>query len=1086
LGCRSVAGSVKSVRAVFRRLREEGGRRVARLWLAAAAVGLAISLLPAAPAFADCQPDPAATGQTVTCSGTDNNGFAAGAGVNQLTVNVLTGATVNNIAVNVTAIQLNDTNVVTNAGAINATGDDSTGISAGSGNTITNAATGVITVGNAVTVGAFGIVVVDNNIVTNLGTIQLGSSCGCAPLIGISANNNNTITNVGPISGGDGLTGISAGNNNNITNLGPITGGNFGAGISVGDNNLNVINRGAITFGTASVGISGATNNVITNDVGGIITVGDSIGFGGAGIAVQVNNTVTNLGTIRVGSTVGGFGLPAAGILGDSNNNITNVGSIAGGSAAAGIFVLDNNTIANRGSIVVGDDGAGIFAQDNNTITNAAGATITAGNASFLGAAGIVVGFNNVVTNLGTIVVGDSCGCIEAIGIKADSGNTIVNGGTIRGGNGAAFLPNSVIGIDVFDGNAITNNGSIIVGNFAIGIRTGNDNNPSFITNGGITNNGTIIVGNFSTGVELGTNNLFTNNGLVRAGAQGFSVLSCGCSQDNLVTNNGTLDGMINLDGSGGHVLTNNGLITITDPGTPVGAGHFIAGDFIQSAAGTLALRVNSAGVSDLLTVTNATLGGTLRAIVQPGLYGPTTYYAGVVSASNPIGTQFTQATSSSVFFTATAIYDPNTVNPNSVDLLLSRIPFGSVPGETQNQRNVGSYLEQNYSTALTGNAAAFFGNLLTSPSRAVLDNLSGEGTVGTQHAALNTGNLFTKTMLDQVLSFLGGGGTPGTGDFNPDSTLLQYAAVEKVKRPEYKAFAAIRPQSGVFEPRRLRAWMSAFGGTQSLNGDPVIGSADASNRTFGAAGGFDYQVTPDLMVGFAGAGSTSTFSVPGRATNGTLEGGHVGLYGVYRWGAAYLAGTLSYSHFSNDTYRTITGVGPTETARGQFGSDQFGGRLQTGYKFAFDRFAVTPFAAVQYLQLWQRGYSEASFTTAGAPGILGLTFQSRAISSLPTFLGAQVDARFAFAHGVTFAPFVRASWVHEFMPDRNVAAALGILPTGTFIVDGPRAAADAARIEAGGNLYVTRNVAFFGNFIGEYSGSTSSSAGNGGLRVTW
>jgi uncharacterized protein with beta-barrel porin domain len=45
----------------------------------------------------------------------------------------------------------------------------------------------------------------------------------------------------------------------------------------------------------------------------------------------------------------------------------------------------------------------------------------------------------------------------------------------------------------------------------------------------------------------------------------------------------------------------------------------------------------------------------------------------------------------------------------------------------------------------------------------------------------------------------------------------------------------------------------------------------------------------------------------------------------------------------------------------------QFGGRLQAGYKFAFDRFAVTPFLAVQYLQLWQSGYAETSFTAAGA-----------------------------------------------------------------------------------------------------------------------
>ena len=43
-----------------------------------------------------------------------------------------------------------------------------------------------------------------------------------------------------------------------------------------------------------------------------------------------------------------------------------------------------------------------------------------------------------------------------------------------------------------------------------------------------------------------------------------------------------------------------------------------------------------------------------------------------------------------------------------------------------------------------------------------------------------------------------------------------------------------------------------------------------------------------------------------------------------------------------------------------------------------------------------------------------------------------------------------------------------------------------AARIEAGSSFYVTRNVAFFGNFVGEYSSQSSSNAGNGGLKVTW
>jgi outer membrane autotransporter protein len=909
-------------------------------------------LAAAAPAWADCQPDPAVTGDTVTCTAVppDNNGFRANPGVNQLTVNVLTGVTVRNIGGIV--IRIRDDSTLTNNGTLRG-GDDGTGIRAGDGNTMTNAATGTIRVGDAINSDVFGVRMGDNNAFTNLGIIQVGSlvGCGCAAEIGgILARNGNAITNAGPITGGD---------------------------------------------------------------------------------------------------------------------------------SAFGIMVNNQNTVANSGAIALGVNGLGIGGGNRNEITNAMGGAITIGDASFGQAIGIALGNRNGVTNDGAITLGDaSFG--SAIGIAAGDRNRIVNNGAITLGSGE-FPIGATTGIAVFDHNRITNAGSITVGDFGFGIQAGDSNR--------IRNDGTITVGAgalsgnpLTAAVLLGSDNRFVNNGTIRAGADAASIASCFCTSDNRVTNNGTVDGQIDLEGTN-HSFTNNGLITITDAGTTLGAVHTINGAFIQNASGTLALRVTpdtTPFTYDALQADTASLGGTLKALVLPGLYQSTQTYTNVLLfCSCSLGT-FDAVVASSPFFTASAAYFSD-----HVDLTLNRIPFGSVPGETQNQRSVGNYLEQNYSTGLTGNAALLFGNLLAAPSLGVLDQLTGEGITGTQQSAFNAGTMFSKTMLDQVLSWLDGG-LPGTNDISPQSTLLQYAAAETPSRPEYKAFAAIRPEAGAFRPQRLRAWMTAFGGSQSMQGDVVIGSADLSNRTFGAAGGFDYQVGPDTLVGFAAAGTWSSFSVPGRATNGTLDAAHLGLYGVQRWGAAYLAGTLSVSHFNNSTSRTITGIGPTETALGQFASDQFGGRLQAGYKLAFDRFAVTPFAAVQYLALWQHGYSEASFTTAGAPGILGLNVQGRTISSLPTFLGAQVDTRIAFAHGVTWAPFARASWVHEFMPDRSVAAALGVLPTGTFIVDGPRASSDAARIEAGSNLYVARNVAFFGNFVGEYSSRSSSNAGNGGLRVTW
>ena len=85
------------VRALFFQIRlsaQGRRRRVVAAWaVAASALSVALGLAPA-PANAACAPDPAASGDTVTCSGNTPGGFQAGGGVDNLTVNVLQGATV--------------------------------------------------------------------------------------------------------------------------------------------------------------------------------------------------------------------------------------------------------------------------------------------------------------------------------------------------------------------------------------------------------------------------------------------------------------------------------------------------------------------------------------------------------------------------------------------------------------------------------------------------------------------------------------------------------------------------------------------------------------------------------------------------------------------------------------------------------------------------------------------------------------------------------------------------------------------------------------------------------------------------------
>src|SRR5207302_7405568 len=77
--------------------------------------------------------------------------------------------------------------------------------------------------------------------------------------------------------------------------------------------------------------------------------------------------------------------------------------------------------------------------------------------------------------------------------------------------------------------------------------------------------------------------------------------------------------------------------------------------------------------------------------------------------------------------------------------------------GETQSERAVGAALDAAFSPALTGNAATFFANLLQSTSVATLDQISGEGTSGTQETAFFAASLFQSVTGDQANAFLRG-----------------------------------------------------------------------------------------------------------------------------------------------------------------------------------------------------------------------------------------------------------------------------------------------------------------------------------------
>jgi uncharacterized protein with beta-barrel porin domain len=974
---------------------------------------------------------------------------------------------------------------VTNSGTILSTGANSVAIGA---DEVILANSGSV-IGKLIAIQA-----TDSAKVTNSGTIS-GS------LFAIQANNQITLDNSGTIlatSAAAGATAIDTNGTAQITNSGLISGLN---GIFVGGNGvIGQIGQFGATTGRAtaaealvtnvkiaapSVTVSSRTSSVVSDIVAPMSPIKSAK-------TIALPSSVTNSGTI---SATGGF---AVVMFGD-NSSVINNGTISTNSPGPnfGIDLVGNSTaVVNNGLIQdLGPNGSpfSIVATGNaNTVTNN-GAIIMHGQ---IGQALNSFGNNSTITNNGALQsFGRSDWGFYVLGDQ----NLVVNAGNYIG----AGLVNDEGIVVAGIGNRIVNSGKItVIGQDGAGIDvTGLGGAPNTVLN-----SGTIIASAGSGAVDpefpnvpavavflSGSGTVFTNAGTVIAGAGALSIQdnNLGFPTDHTsVINTGTVDGLIDLSHGTHESLTNSGLITISYLGPVlqhvVGDAATNSGSFTQTAAGTLALRLLPNGTSDQLIVNGtANLGGTLKAVLQPGLFYDTTIYKGVVDPPVINGT-FAQTLTNSFFFTATAIY-----NAASVDLNLRRIAFNAFPGLTRNEFAVGTALENAYSIGVTGAARTLYSELfvaLSVPPAQAYDMLGGEGTTATQQTSFDAQKLFSHSMGGQATDWAtGGAGLPNQIVLNEPSgpAPLAYADGDL---PYGKYVKGLREQAPpVATARTWRLWANAFAGVQDIDGLAFpTGSAPVDIHNYGAAVGADYQLNPNFLVGAAAGGSGSNFSVAPRLTSGTVEGLHAGIYGAARWNAFYASAGLSYGRFSNSVRRGIIGIGPNEIANGKFDSAGAMGRLELGYRQALASFVVTPFVALEAGGLRQGGFTETDFATAGGFGVLGLTYRSKTAVTLPASLGAQIETTLTMPYGISLTPFARLAWVHEFRPERNLGAAFTVLPAALFTIDGARVASDALEVKTGAKLKLSDNSSLFANFDGEFAGRSRSYTGTAGFNYTW
>jgi outer membrane autotransporter protein len=420
--------------------------------------------------------------------------------------------------------------------------------------------------------------------------------------------------------------------------------------------------------------------------------------------------------------------------------------------------------------------------------------------------------------------------------------------------------------------------------------------------------------------------------------------------------------------------------------------------------------------------------------------------------------------------FTDSLSYSGNNV------LLNLTATLGSTGGLNQNQQNVVDALSNffNNGGALPPNFVTL-GGLTGGNLTSALSQVSGEAATGAQQVAFQLGGQFLNVMLDPFVD--GRGGVAGSGGrafgFAPErAALLEDAALAYAK-------AMKAPQPLVPAEPLWTTWGAAYGGYNTTAGDAVAGTHDLIARAGGVAGGFDYRLTRDTVVGFALAGGATGWSIAQSLGGGRSDALQVGGYAVTRSGPAYVAASAAFTNhwISTDRFAALA-----DHLAATFDAQSFGAHIEGGYRFPLADFGITPYVALQAQSFHTPTYSETDLTAGG----FGLTYNARAATDTRSELGARFDYVAAVTPDAVLTLRSRLAWAHDWVSDPSLAAVFQALPGASFIVNGALPAKDSGLASAGAELRLARGVTLLAKFDGELAGRSNTYAGTGTVRVNW
>jgi autotransporter-associated beta strand protein len=864
--------------------------------------------------------------------------------------------------------------------------------------------------------------------------------------------------------GGGGGAGNGAGGFGGGTAGGINGGGGLGAGGAIfveGGGSLTVNGSFTVNGNSVTAGAGGGGNAALNGSAfgSGIFSQGAPLTFNpGAGNTQTIRDVVAD-----------GLGQASVALTGSGTLALSGANTYTGGTTVSGgTLMIGNNSAVGTGLLSLGPGTTLSFGAGNFTVSN---------SISISGDPTVMVNPGATQTITGGISDGATPGDLALTGggklvltgTNGYSGSTTVNAGTLSLSGLGTIANSSVVNLAnpgvTFDisqttfGVSITTltgvaNSQVTLGNKTLTLSNASTNFAGTIQgSGGLTLNG---------GAQtLSGINSYSGATLINAGVLQVDG-SIASSSQTTVNANAALTGM----GAVGATQINSSGVFAPGNGIP---GSSMTVTSLALASGALyVVQVNPTTASFANVTGAATLGGaTVNAVFANGSYVAKQYT--ILSAAGGVSGTFGSLIDTNLpsnFKTALS-YDATHAFLN---LSLNFVPPpGS--GLAGNQQAAGNVLTNFFNS--TGSIPLVFGGL----TAAGLTQISGETATGSQQTTFDAMSQFMGLLTDPFMNRTGGV-TSQPGAIGYADEALGYATSKKTD-----AFAMFtKAPPAAYEPR-WSVWAAGFGGSQSTDGNAVVGSNNTTSNIAATAVGVDYLISPTTIAGFALAGGGTSFSVANGGT-GRSDLFQAGAYLRHTNGPAYISAALAYGWQDVTTDRIVTIAG-VDHLRAEFNANAFSGRAEGGYRFVapvIGGIGVTPYAAAQFVTFDLPAYAERAIVGTNN---FALGYNAKDVTDPRTELGIRTDKSFAMPDGILTLRG-RFAWAHDFDPDRNIAATFQALPGASFVVNGAAQASDSALVTLSAEKKWLNGWSAAATFEGEFSDVTRSFAGKAVVRYVW